>query len=201
MYSSLRLVIVAAIIGTVCYVLARTKHFNRKGLITALLVILALGSDLTLNHIPFENYFYTFPTVQKAFSYISPADDIIDSIEFGDSIAAISYSKRDKNTLSVTLLKRTPNGFKIGATGFSATKFQRCGANMILSSRNKNDEQTLVIVIPFGRHDAVSDSLNSEFKLIDKADSFKVFYTVVDSDTENYKVTVGNESSTVRLYW
>ena len=110
MYNLVRWVIFVIVMGSLV-LLIRKRSFN-KVIKSVLLVVVALIL-FSLWNIPFENYFLSFETLEKSFSYYVPQQDIeiLKTCE-GENSGMLIY--KDGDTYAKYIAPKTDDGWKIG---------------------------------------------------------------------------------------
>ena len=143
MYSIVRffiemlLILIAFIIGRQCFRNSKPKQITVY-VVTFFIMLIAYL-------VPFENWFYTFPSVDKAYTYI--ANDTIQVIVEGESSAFVLASNERGKTAHIHVFSKDKDGWKL-CNGFDVKQIKTSFINecSLQVYRYKNSEDYYVII-------------------------------------------------------
>lgn len=110
MYNLVRWAIILLLVGFSIWL--KRKWFSNKKLFYPVCIIVAIICLVQLN-MPFENYLYSFPSIEKVFKYYESSKDVIVlGTCIGEESGMLIY--KDGDTYAKYIAPKTDDGWKIG---------------------------------------------------------------------------------------
>lgn len=160
LYGALRLILCAILFGAIFFLRKLTKRPISKRFVIILLIglwILQTG----LGFLPFENYFFSFPTPEACFSYTNQEEpDYILEGEHSSFVIAINHSK-----YIFRMIGKGDSGWKIAPPGQTYTSPESIPSPYIVWLYQYKDttDHYIIIFHASGEKLDVSDSNHSTF--------------------------------------
>ncbi len=192
-YDTIRMGIGLVLLLIVWRLMIKSPIVNKKTTTIKLSVIgLVLTIALTLT--PFENLFYTFPTLQSVFNYTQTEE--IKLFVNGEKSSFVLYGGGASSSLH-KMYARVEDGYKIDTSvpKLVLMKSENSSTFMVYQYQNTDDYYVYVISRSDENSADISDNISSEFKqLVGLQEQTQRYYitslTYVNDIDENYEITV-----------
>lgn len=197
LYNTVRWIIFFCIIGLVTLILNKTPVKKNRKIFKIVIIAIAVLCFTQWN-IPFENYIYSFPTLEKSFNYCSTAKnaEIFGFFE-EESSGLVLYES--ENGYSNYIAQKTTDGWKVSNVNtyeVECAKTEEEYNMLVYHVKNTSDRYVLISTDFIDEIVTVTDSEGNAFKYVEDENDFSkhtTYFHCYSGENFDYKVFIDGE--------